>query len=313
MRPFVLATTSIGQEGLDFHPYCRKIMHWNLPSNPIDLEQREGRINRYKCLAIRQDLAMRFSDRSFKDDVWQELFTMAAQEMRTEAQSDLVPYWCLGKDQKVKIERIIPMYPVSKDEINYDRLIKVLSLYRLTMGQARQEELVDYILESGMKDNEYVRSLFIDLSPYSRTNEGWKKEMRERKPVAEVKKKTKRQARIEKLQKELEEKENQLVNLKEERVRIKTFKVLTMIVTHKSLGEGMIVEQDRDYIKVDFEIGLKEPMQFKIPDSFESGFLKSEYPDFLANITRGIEIDKNIETVSKRIEECKEQLEALII
>ena len=37
MRPFVLATTSIGQEGLDFHNYCRVIMHWNLPSNPIDL------------------------------------------------------------------------------------------------------------------------------------------------------------------------------------------------------------------------------------------------------------------------------------
>ena len=53
-RPFVLATTSIGQEGLDFHYYCRKIVHWNLPANPIDLEQREGRINRRGCLAIRQ-------------------------------------------------------------------------------------------------------------------------------------------------------------------------------------------------------------------------------------------------------------------
>ena len=42
-RPFVLATTSIGQEGLDFHYYCRKIAHWNLPSNPVALEQqRDG-------------------------------------------------------------------------------------------------------------------------------------------------------------------------------------------------------------------------------------------------------------------------------
>ncbi|MDM5326796.1 hypothetical protein [Neobacillus sp. CF12] len=38
----------MGQEGLDFHYYCRKIVHWNLPSNPIDLEQREGRITQYK-------------------------------------------------------------------------------------------------------------------------------------------------------------------------------------------------------------------------------------------------------------------------
>ena len=43
--PFVLSSTSIGQEGLDFHWYCHSIMHWNLPPNPVDLEQREGRQN----------------------------------------------------------------------------------------------------------------------------------------------------------------------------------------------------------------------------------------------------------------------------
>lgn len=44
-RPFILASTSVGQEGLDFHWYCRKIMHWNISSNPQDMEQREGRID----------------------------------------------------------------------------------------------------------------------------------------------------------------------------------------------------------------------------------------------------------------------------
>ncbi len=46
--PFVLATTSVGQEGLDFHPYCHAVVHWNLPTNPVDLEQREG-----VCIGIR--------------------------------------------------------------------------------------------------------------------------------------------------------------------------------------------------------------------------------------------------------------------
>ena len=55
--PFVLATTSVGQEGLDFHLYCRDVLHWNLPSNPVDLEQREGRINRRDCLAVRESIA----------------------------------------------------------------------------------------------------------------------------------------------------------------------------------------------------------------------------------------------------------------
>src|SRR6185503_7930880 len=55
--PFVLATTSVGQEGLDFHPYCHAVVHWNLPSNPVDLEQREGRVHRYKGHAVRKNVA----------------------------------------------------------------------------------------------------------------------------------------------------------------------------------------------------------------------------------------------------------------
>ena len=68
-RPFVLATTSIGQEGLDFHQYCRKVVHWNLPGNPIDLEQREGRINRFKGLVIRQQIAHKYGPLVSKDDL----------------------------------------------------------------------------------------------------------------------------------------------------------------------------------------------------------------------------------------------------
>ena len=55
--PFVLCSTSVGQEGLDFHLYCHAVVHWNLPSNPVDLEQREGRVHRYKGHAVRKNAA----------------------------------------------------------------------------------------------------------------------------------------------------------------------------------------------------------------------------------------------------------------
>jgi hypothetical protein len=164
-RPFVLATTSIGQEGLDFHFYCRKIVHWNLPSNPIDLEQREGRINRYKCLAIRQNVANKYGKEQFKEDVWNEMFAKANKVKTNEMCSELVPFWCLPDDISVKIERIVPMYPLSKDQAKYERLIKILSLYRLSLGQARQEELLEYVLQSGL-DATQIKELFINLSPY---------------------------------------------------------------------------------------------------------------------------------------------------
>lgn len=165
-RPFVLASTSIGQEGLDFHNYCRRIVHWNLPSNPIDLEQREGRINRFECLAIRQNLAKRYKT-CFEKDVWEELFSKASEEEKVEGCSDLIPYWGLTeKEDMVKIERIVPIYPFSRDEIKYDRLIKILSLYRLTLGQARQEELLEYLSKMMNLDEKEIKKLFINLSPF---------------------------------------------------------------------------------------------------------------------------------------------------
>ena len=160
-RPFVLSTTSIGQEGLDFHCYCRKVMHWNLPSNPIDLEQREGRVNRFKCLAVRQNIARRYGS----EFSWDDMFAHAAADLKGD-HPDLVPYWCLPDldGDSVKIERIVPMYPFSQDQLRYERIIKILSLYRLTLGQPRQEELIT-VFDRKLPEKEESR-LFMNLSPY---------------------------------------------------------------------------------------------------------------------------------------------------
>ena len=171
-RPFVLASTSIGQEGLDFHPYCRKIFHWNLPSNPVDLEQREGRINRYKCLAVRENIALKYGQMKFEKDVWEEMYKAAQEGVKQEGDSDLIPFWCLGKDQEVKIERIVPKYPFSKDVAAYQRLIAILSLYRLSMGQPRQEELLESVMKAVPEDDrDKLKQLFINLSPFSAKQE----------------------------------------------------------------------------------------------------------------------------------------------
>lgn len=162
-RPFVLATTSVGQEGLDFHLYSRKVVHWNLPSNPIDLEQREGRINRFLCHAIRQNVAANETDMD-----WNDKFDVTRQKYGADA-SEMIPYWCLPENYpyQYQIERIVPMYPFSQDKAKYDRLINVLALYRLTLGQPRQEEMIA-ILQREDLSVEQMEELFFDLSPYSR-------------------------------------------------------------------------------------------------------------------------------------------------
>ncbi|MBR5711813.1 MAG: DEAD/DEAH box helicase family protein [Thermoguttaceae bacterium] len=166
-RPFVLSTTSIGQEGLDFHAYCRKIMHWNLPNNPIDLEQREGRINRYMSLAIRQSLAN--SDYATGipiQDYWKTLVEKVAEEDRRK-NGGMVPYWILPEDFEFKypIERIVPAYPYSKDQDKYNWIIKVLSMYRLTLGQPNQEELLRSLDNANIPE-EQLKELFFNLSPF---------------------------------------------------------------------------------------------------------------------------------------------------
>lgn len=167
-RPFILASTSIGQEGLDFHNYCRRIVHWNLPSNPIDLEQREGRINRFESHMIRQNIARRYGELTFKNDIWKEMLDEAYRVENTDGSSELIPYWGLREtDDMLKIERIVPMYPFSRDGMAYERLIKILSLYRLTLGQVRQEELMEYLL-AGNANPDKLKKNFINLSPYFR-------------------------------------------------------------------------------------------------------------------------------------------------
>ena len=168
-RPFILASTSIGQEGLDFHWYCRKMIHWNLPSNPQNLEQREGRINRYKCLAVRRNIAKAFGDKYS----WKEMFDEACHVLKQD-NPEMVPFWFIPLDNDIYrnrkdvefIERIIPIYPMSEENGRYRRLIEVLSLYRLTMGQPRQEELLQML--AGKVSEEDVQKLLFDLSPFSR-------------------------------------------------------------------------------------------------------------------------------------------------
>jgi superfamily II DNA/RNA helicase len=165
----VLATTSIGQEGLDFHQYCHAVVHWNLPSNPVDLEQREGRIHRYKNHAVRKNIAQKYAPlmrNEFKSDLWKELFLLASQEYG-EKFEDIVPFWVFQVEGGSYIERHIPSLPLSR-EIDKSILLKrSLAAYRMVFGQTRQQDLVEYLM-SNFKEEEIEaisEQLRIDLTP----------------------------------------------------------------------------------------------------------------------------------------------------
>jgi hypothetical protein len=165
--PFVLVSTSVGQEGLDFHHYCHAITHWNLPSNPVDLEQREGRVHRYKGHAVRKNLADSYAQEALQSsdsDPWDTLFSIGRRN-RSATETDIVPYWVFPGNSK--IERHVPALPFSREVDNLHNLRRSLAIYRMVFGQTRQEDLIAYLLaELPESEREsIVRELQMDLSP----------------------------------------------------------------------------------------------------------------------------------------------------
>lgn len=160
--PFVLATTSVGQEGLDFHLYCKDIYHWNLPTNPVDFEQREGRINRFNNYMIRQNIVKsRTVDSNLikrETSVW-DLFLDQARRYGQRADRynlELSPNWVFTPKTSTNInfKRHVMDLPCSNDRDVYIRLMQDLDLYRLALGQPNQREFMERL-----RTNQYYQSI----------------------------------------------------------------------------------------------------------------------------------------------------------
>ncbi len=163
--PFVLATTSIGQEGLDFHPYCHAVVHWNLPNNPVDMEQREGRVHRYKGHAVRKNVAQRARMDNLTIPVgtnpWPELFRHASSSV-PEQFADVKPFWVYPMEGGAVIERHVPTLPLSREAIRWPALRRSLAVYRMVFGQPRQEDLLAHLQQT--VPPERLPSLAVEMS-----------------------------------------------------------------------------------------------------------------------------------------------------
>lgn len=173
--PFVLATTSVGQEGLDFHRYCHAVVHWNLPSNPVDLEQREGRVHRYHGHAIRKNIAQKLGNRVAEQvragivhgqpqNPWALAYDLADKEF--EEDGGRVPHWVFTEGD-ARIQRYTPVLPLSRDAARIDSLRQALTVYRMVFGQPRQDDLLEFILREVPEErrDSLAAAITIDLSP----------------------------------------------------------------------------------------------------------------------------------------------------
>ncbi|MFV0318506.1 MAG: hypothetical protein ACK5O2_16280 [Microthrixaceae bacterium] len=165
--PFVLASTSVGQEGVDFHRWCHSLIHWNQPANVVDLEQREGRVNRYRGHAVRKNVGAAHRAEALQatePDPWEAAFR-AAESTRPKGLNDLWPSWVYPG--AFDVDCWVPYFPLSKDIERQRRLREQRGLYRLAFGQPRQEDLLT-LLSTENSESLRLDDLRIDLSPPSR-------------------------------------------------------------------------------------------------------------------------------------------------
>lgn len=163
--PFVLASTSVGQEGIDFHRWSHSVVHWNTPANPVDFEQREGRVDRYAGHAIRRNIVAKHCEailRSDDHDPWKAAFRLGLDEQ--ERFGEFAPWWVYPGP--AKIERIVMPYPLSIDNERLASLKRDVQLYRLTVGQPRQEDMLELLKQRYESESEVTRrGLLLDLRP----------------------------------------------------------------------------------------------------------------------------------------------------
>jgi hypothetical protein len=164
--PHVLATTSIGQEGLDFHCWCKTLAHWDLASDPVSHEQRQGRIQRFAGIAVRAAIAGLLGNKvlspsEMTTSPWVRLAEIAENELADS--SGLKPWWIL---EGAETRNVLFSVPTSEQEAKFRWLQEQVLLYRLAIGHPNQEDLLEVLQRDHQISREQVRAASLELSAY---------------------------------------------------------------------------------------------------------------------------------------------------
>ncbi|WP_175916071.1 hypothetical protein [Burkholderia sp. BCC1638] len=162
--PHVVSTTSVGQEGLDFHHWCRTVCHWDPARGPVELEQREGRVARFAGLAIRRALAGRDERPVPPHGVspWVFLSEWAKTIEDANKEIQLEPWWCLDEAETVQCH----FAPAgSREHRQRELLERARALYRLVLGAANPGPLLEELEADPTVTPEIARAASLNLAP----------------------------------------------------------------------------------------------------------------------------------------------------
>ncbi len=79
--PLILVSTDVFQEGEDLHTFCDSVIHYGLPSSPVSIEQKTGRVDRVGAYAHRRLLGLEDGQAVADDDFIQVRFPFVKQSI----------------------------------------------------------------------------------------------------------------------------------------------------------------------------------------------------------------------------------------
>ncbi len=88
----------------------------------------------------------------FGQHPWQHAFDAAVDRAEL---GEFSPWWIYPG--KARVERLVVHLPLSRADAQYERLRDSLTLYRMMLGQPRQEDMMELLRQRGVTDSEVTQ------------------------------------------------------------------------------------------------------------------------------------------------------------
>lgn len=171
--PFRFVSTSIGQEGFDFHLYCRRIVHWSLDENAVHFEQKEGRINRFHCYANRLQAVDIYKKRGQNSEKasWDDIYSYLRKDKTSIFGKNIDSYGLVPdflfpdnniteKNNDLGLVREFYYYPFSYEDMHIETVLQNVGYYRALLGSygddAYEESFRRFISDKKNKDEYFI-------------------------------------------------------------------------------------------------------------------------------------------------------------
>jgi len=153
---------------------CINVSDAGLCSSPVDLEQREGRVQRFGGLTVRRPLANKLGKdalneaRRNRTSPWDSVAASANEAFKND-ESGLTPWWTLPG---AELKRHLFALPQSRDIDRFAKLKTQRLLYRVALGQPDQEDLVELLTDDDPEAMRLLQGLTLNLSAFAHRTTG---------------------------------------------------------------------------------------------------------------------------------------------